>query len=160
MQPFSAARGLLPTTPDISNRTAEVTIAETGADMSVSPPPDTWPRGPAPPPVPTSPPGGSSPRRAGPEKGPRHGRSHHGPITNHVPRGQIPAHQVPARADESPRRRRALRAHRHPAHAHHRRMLRRCRTGLLHQTPATAQQGKQLETLGWTVILGPLQPTG
>lgn len=109
--------------------------------MSVSPPPDTWPRGPAPPPVPTSPTGGSSPRRAGPEKGPRHGRSHHGPITNHVPRGQIPARQVPARADESPRRRRALRAHRHLAHAHHRRMLRRSRTGLLHQTPATAQQG-------------------
>jgi transposase len=37
MRPFSAARELLATIPGISNRTAEVIIAETGADMSVFP---------------------------------------------------------------------------------------------------------------------------
>lgn len=37
MQPFSAARELLATVPGISSRTAEVIIAETGADMSVFP---------------------------------------------------------------------------------------------------------------------------
>jgi transposase len=37
MQPFNPARELLATVPGISNRTAEVIIAETGADMSVFP---------------------------------------------------------------------------------------------------------------------------
>lgn len=37
MRPFSGARELLATIPGISDRTAEVIIAETGADMSVFP---------------------------------------------------------------------------------------------------------------------------
>jgi transposase len=37
MRPFSAARELLATIPGVSDRTAEVIIAETGADMSVFP---------------------------------------------------------------------------------------------------------------------------
>lgn len=37
MRPFSAARELLATVPGISSRTAEVIIAETGANMSVFP---------------------------------------------------------------------------------------------------------------------------
>ncbi len=66
IEPFRGARELLTSIPGISVGVADVIIAETGVDMSRSPPPVTWRRGPGPVPAATSPPAGSSPPRLDP----------------------------------------------------------------------------------------------
>ena len=66
IEPFRRARELLVTVPGIGTTLADIIIAETGADMTRSPPLPTWRPGPGQPPAATSPPDGSSPPRPAP----------------------------------------------------------------------------------------------
>ena len=66
IEPFQGLRTLICTIPGIATLTADVIIAETGADMTASRPPNTWPPGPAPHRGTTNPPERSSP--AGPDR--------------------------------------------------------------------------------------------
>ena len=60
IEPFRSFCDLISTIPGIADRCAEVIVAETGADMSIFPPPHTWLPGRGPAQVATSPPAGSN----------------------------------------------------------------------------------------------------
>lgn len=66
MAPFHDVLNRLDTIPGVNQTAAEVIIAETGADMSRSPPPDIWRPGPGSVPATTSPADAANP--AGPAK--------------------------------------------------------------------------------------------
>lgn len=154
--PFAAAVELLCTIPGVQRRTAEVIVAEIGADMSVFPSAAhlaSW--------------AGLCPgndesagkRRSGrTRKGSRWllDRAHRGrpgehPLPRHLPLRAVPTPQVPPRTHQSDRRRQTLNHRRLLAHAHNRRNLPRQRRRLLH--PPRPRQTTQLERLGHTVTI-------
>ena len=136
MEPFRAAGELLVSIPGFSNRIAEVFVAETGADMSVFPTAAhlaSW-AGAAPGSNESA--GRVKSTKTRPGNCSQRSTRHRSPIGHqvegHLPVSQIQTHRVAAGPDESPRRCRARHGRRRLAHAHHRRVLPRPRSGLLH----------------------------
>ena len=139
IDPFRGFRDLICTIPGISTLTADVIVAETGADMSVFPTAAhlaSW--------AGVSPGHHDvrgqdqvqphSPRQPLPARRPGHRRDELRPAPRHLPRRPLPPHRRPPRTDESQRRHPAHHPGHHLAHGPHRRPLRRPRRRLLHPT--------------------------
>jgi transposase len=164
IEPFQAIRDLIVTIPGISTLVADVIIAETGADMTRFPTAAhlaSW--------AGTCPgsnesagrvksthtrPGTPTSRR------PRHRGDVRRPQQGHLPVRQVPAHRLPPRTTQSPRRGRTRHPHRH---------LAMTTTGALYDDPGsdfytrrnpdkTKQRAiDQLHKLGYTVTIEPHQ---
>ncbi|MBT2555974.1 transposase [Arthrobacter sp. ISL-5] len=124
IKPFQGFRELIITIPGIGVLTADVIIAEIGADMTRFSTPATLHPGPARRRAATSPQDASSPPRRAratlPARSPRSSR--HGMCTesDDLPRSPIPADSLSARSPESQRRDPAQNARCHLAHGHDR----------------------------------------
>ena len=132
IEPFRDARTLISSIPGISNRVAEVIIAETGADMSRFP--SLLGRS-----LPGQQRVGWSgevqqdhPRQRPPQRRPGHRRIRRIPDQEHLPSRQVPTHRSTSRQETSRRCAAARHAQRDLAHAPDRRALQRPRRRLLH----------------------------
>ena len=147
MESFRAFHDLVTTIPGIATRTADVIVAETGADMSRFP-------------TAGHPPRTQRVRREGqvrhhqtrqplPARCPRRSRDGLRPEPEHLPRIPLPTHRHPPRPAEGQRRHPTRDAHRHLAHGHHRHPVRGPRSRLLHPpTPRTRQEPSHPPTPG------------
>jgi transposase len=158
---FHGFRDLICTIPGISTRTADVIIAETGADMSrfataghLASRAGTTP---------------GNNESAGKVKSSRTrpgnpylqgalGRRRHVvcPKSKHLPRRPLPPDRLTSRTTEGQRRNPTLNADRHLAHGNQRFPLRRSRRRLLQPTPPRASEKRainQLQAMGYQVTL-------
>ena len=161
IEPFRGFRDLICTIPGVSTLTADVIIAETGADMTRFPTAAhlaSW--------AGTTPGNNesagkvkSSQNTPGQPLPPRCARRRrHGvrPESHHLPGRPLPPDRLTSRTPEGQRRDPALNAHRHLEYGNQRLPLRRSRRRLLQPTPPRTGQKRaihQLETMGYNVTL-------
>ena len=152
IEPFQGFRDLICTIPGISTLTADVVIAETGADMTRFPTAKhrVW--------------AGTTPARSAgkvksaipPARCARRRRDVMRPEPTHLRRRPLSPHRLTPRTPEGQRRDPALHAHRDLAHGHHRHPLRGPRSRLLttlHPERAKNRAIHQLEAMGYRVTL-------